>query len=163
MFCSKALMEFLPNIHLIGMFTMLFAIVFRFKALIPIYIFVFVDGIYLFLKGYSFGFLSWWIPYLYVWTILWAVTMLLPRKIPNKLAMIIYPIICALHGLSFGTLCAPTHALIFGLDYEQTIAWIVIGLPWDAVHAAGNFVAGLLIVPLSKVLTKLLKSSHILL
>ncbi|MBR0450253.1 MAG: hypothetical protein IIX30_05505, partial [Clostridia bacterium] len=37
MFCSKLLMEFLPNIHIVGMLVMLYTVVFRVKALIPIY------------------------------------------------------------------------------------------------------------------------------
>ena len=44
MFCSKIIMEALPNIHLLGMFTMTFTVVFRFKALIPIYIYVMING-----------------------------------------------------------------------------------------------------------------------
>ena len=40
MFCSKIIMEVLPNIHLLGMFTMVFTVAFRKKALIPIYVYV---------------------------------------------------------------------------------------------------------------------------
>ena len=97
MFVSKLVMEFLPNIHLIGALTMVYTIVYRAKALIPIYIFVFLTGLY----G---GFSLWWVPYLYVWTVLWAVTMLLPRKMPNKIAIPVYMVVCALHGLLFGVL-----------------------------------------------------------
>lgn len=44
MFTSKLLMEGLPNIHLIGMFTALLTVVYRKRALYPIYIFVFLTG-----------------------------------------------------------------------------------------------------------------------
>lgn len=148
MFCSKVIMEALPNIHLLGMFTMVYTIAFRKKALIPIYIYVFENGLYA-------GFATWWLPYLYIWTILWAITMLIPKKIPKKAACIIYPIVCAFHGLAFGTLYAPAQALIFGLNFEQMIAWIIAGLPWDITHGIGNFFAGMLVVPLSDVLKKL--------
>ncbi len=150
MFCSKVLMEFLPNIHLLGMLTMAYTLVFRIRALIPIYLYVLLNGLYA-------GFNLWWVPYLYIWTILWGVTMLLPKKMPQKLCAIIYPLVCALHGLAFGTLYAPAQALMFGMDFSQTVAWIVAGFPWDMIHMAGNFVAGLLILPLSQVLTKLVK------
>ena len=76
MFCSKIIMEALPNIHLLGMLTMVYTVVFRAKALIPIYLYVFLNGLYA-------GFAVWWIPYLYIWTILWGVTMLIPRRIPK--------------------------------------------------------------------------------
>lgn len=148
MYCSKILMEWAPNIHLLGMFTMTYTIAFRAKGLIPIYVFVFLNGFFS-------GFAMWWIPYLYIWTVLWAVTMLLPKKMPNKAAVIIYPIICALHGLSFGTLYAPAQALLFGFSLEQTLAWIAAGFPWDITHAIGNFAAGFLILPLTNLIKKL--------
>lgn len=148
MFCSKIIMEVLPNIHLLGMFTMVFTIAFRKKALIPIYIYVLLNGLYA-------GFTIWWIPYLYVWTILWGVTMLLPKKMPKKFACVVYPLVCALHGIAFGALYAPAQALLFGLDFNQMVAWILAGLPWDTLHGVGNFFAGILIIPLSDLLIKL--------
>ena len=148
MFCSKIIMEPFPNIHLLGMFTMLFTVVFRTKALLPIYVYVFINGIYA-------GFAMWWVPYLYVWTVLWAVTMLLPKRMPQWLASIVYPAICCLHGLSFGTLYAPTQALFFGFNFEQTVAWIIAGFPFDITHAIGNLFSGLLILPLAKLLKKI--------
>lgn len=150
MFCSKIVMEVLPNIHLLGMFIMVYTVTYRAKALIPIYVFVFLTGLYT-------GFSMWWIPYLYIWAILWAITMLIPQSIPTKVACVVYPIVCALHGLAYGTLYAPAQALMFGFNFEQTIAWIVSGLPFDALHGVGNLFAGMLIVPLSKTLKKLTK------
>lgn len=150
MFCSKIVMEVLPNIHLLGMFIMVYTVTYRAKALIPIYVFVFLTGLYA-------GFSMWWIPYLYMWAVLWAITMLIPKSIPTKVACVVYPIVCALHGLAYGTLYAPAQALMFGFNFEQTIAWIVSGLPFDALHGVGNFFAGMLIVPLSKTLKKLTK------
>ena len=153
MFCSKVLMEILPNIHLVGMLTMVFTLVFRKKALVPIYVFVLLNALHI-------GILSmWWLPYLYIWLPLWAVTMLLPRHIPKRIACIVYPVVCGLHGLTFGTLYAPAQALMVGLNFKQTVAWIIAGLPWDAVHGIGNFCAGMLIVPLSKLLKKI-TSNH---
>lgn len=151
MFGSKMLMEFLPNVHLLGMFTVTFTLVFRAKALIPIYIYVLLNGVIA-------GFAPWWIPYLYVWTVLWAMAMLIPRKISSKAAVVVYPLVCAMHGLLFGTLYAPAQALLFGLDFKQTVAWIIAGLPFDAIHCISNLVAGLLIYPLSRVLKKLCAS-----
>ena len=148
MFVSKIVMEFLPNIHLLGMLTMVYTLTFRSKALIPIYIYVFVNGLYA-------GFAVWWVPYLYVWTILWAVTMLLPQRMPRWLRYIVYPLVCGLHGLAFGVLYAPAQALFFHLSWDMTVAWVLAGLPFDAIHAAGNVLAGLLIVPLAELLQKL--------
>lgn len=148
MFCSKIIMEAAPNIHMLGMLTMVYTIVYRVKALIPIYIYVFLNGLYA-------GFNQWWVPYLYIWTILWGVTMLLPRRPSPKVAFVIYPIVCALHGFLFGVLYAPVQALMFGFDFEQTIAWIISGLSFDAIHGTSNFFMGFLILPLSHLLRKL--------
>ena len=148
MYASKEIMAVLPNIHLLGMFTMLLTLVYRSKALYPIYV-------YALLEGLTWGFPVWWPPHLYIWTLLWGVTMLLPRDMPPRAAMIVYPAVCALHGLAYGALYAPWQALAFGLSWEGTIAWIIAGLPFDAVHAAGNLAAGLMILPLSRILARL--------
>ena len=63
MYISKAVMEFLPNVHLIAAFIAVFTIVYRAKALFPIYVFVFLTGL---MNGFN----TWWIPYLYIWAVL---------------------------------------------------------------------------------------------
>ena len=149
MFCSKLIMEALPNIHLLGTLIMTSTVVFRKKALIPIYVYVLLNGLYA-------GFSMWWVPYLYIWTILWGVTMLLPRNMPKGVACIVYPVVCSLHGFAFGALYAPVQALMFGFTWEQMLAWIAAGLPFDVLHGVGNFCVGLLILPLSELLKKLM-------
>ena len=151
MFGSKKMMEFLPNIHLVGMFIVLLTVVYRSKALIPLYIYVFLDGLF----G---GFSLWWVPYLYVWTILWLMAMAIPKRIPNTVAAVVYPVVCALHGLLFGVLYAPFQAWVYNFSFEQTLAWITAGSVFDITHCVSNFVAGLLVLPLSLVLKKLNKS-----
>lgn len=151
MFCSKVLMEWAPNIHLLGMLTMAYTLTYRKKALIPIYVYVLLQGAFA-------GFALWWIPYTYIWTILWGITMILPKNMPAKIAVPVYMGVCALHGLCFGTLYAPAQAIMYGLSWKGMFAWIVAGLPFDAIHAAGNLVVGALILPLSRTLTKLEKT-----
>jgi energy-coupling factor transport system substrate-specific component len=150
MFVSKYLTEAIPNVHFIGMLTMTYTIVYRKKALVPIYVFVFLIGIFN-------GFNMWWIPYLYIWTILWAVTMLLPKKMSRKVAIPVYAVVCALHGLCYGTLYAPAQALMFGLDFAQTVAWVAAGFPYDVIHGVSSLGLGILIVPLAELLKKLSK------
>ena len=153
MFCSKIIMEALPNIHLLGMLTVTYTVVFRKKALIPIYVYVMLNGLYA-------GFHTWWVPYLYIWTVLWGATMLLPKRMPRKIKCVAFPAVCCLHGLLFGTLYAPAQALMFGMSLEATVAWIISGLPWDLIHGIGNLFAGFLILPLSEMLKKLTKKQH---
>ena len=150
MLISKLILEALPNFHLLGVLTVTFTVVFRWKALIPIYIYVFLNGLVS-------GFNVWWVPYLYIWTVLWAIVMLIPDFKSKALATVIYIIVCGLHGFLFGTLYAPAQALLFGLNFKQTIAWIVTGFPFDIIHGVSNVLLGTLIYPLVRVLKKITK------
>jgi energy-coupling factor transport system substrate-specific component len=150
MFCSKLLMEALPNIHLVGMLTVLYTVVFRTKALIPIYIYVLLTGLYA-------GFDIWWIPYLYIWTVLWAVVMILPKNMPRAAAIAVYSVVCGLHGFLYGTLYAPVQALFFGFDFSQTVAWIVAGFPFDVIHGIGNIIFGCFVYRLAVIMKKIMK------
>ena len=151
MLLSKLLLEALPNVHLLGTLTMVYAITLRWRALFPLYLYVFLNGLIA-------GFNLWWIPYLYIWTILFLVTMALPKRMPRRVAFFVYPIVCALHGFAYGTLYAPAQALMFGFDLEQTVAWILAGIPFDLIHGFSNFAVGFLVLPLSGALGKLMHS-----
>ena len=151
MYASKMIMEVTPNVHLLGVFTIAFTVVYRKKALYPIYTYVLLNGIFC-------GFATWWIPYLYLWAVLWGATMLLPKRIPEKIRPLVYMLLCAAHGFLFGTLYAPAQALLYGLSFQKMVAWIISGLPWDFVHGVSNFFCGILIVPIVKILTFLEKN-----
>ena len=151
MYASKIIMEAAPNIHLLGVFTIAFTVVYRKKALYPIYTYVFLTGLFS-------GFSAWWLPHLYLWTILWGVTMLLPKKIPEKLKPVAYMIVNACHGFLYGILYAPAQAIMFGLSFDAMTAWIVAGFPFDFIHGVSNFFCGLLIAPLVGILSKMEKS-----
>ena len=140
MYASKLLMEVAPNIHLLGVFTIAFTVVYRKKALYPIYIYVILNGIFS-------GFAVWWVPYLYVWTVLWGAVMLLPKHLPKKIRALVYMAVCAGHGFLFGTLYAPAQALLFGMCFQGMVSWIIAGLPFDFIHGVSNFFCGILIVP----------------
>ena len=109
------------------------------------------------LYGLFFGIIT-MIPFLFVWLPLWGVFMLIGKvSMPVKIKVPVYMVLCALHGLAFGTLYAPFAALIFGipLSFQALLAWIIAGFPFDIAHALGNLAAGILIVPLSELLKKL--------
>lgn len=153
MLVSKLALEFLPNVHMLAALTIAYTVYFRKKALYPIYVYVFLNGL---VSGFS----LWWIPYLYLWTILWGVTMLLPKNMKPKVAVPVYMVVAGLHGLLFGTMYAPAQALMFGLDFNGMIAWIIAGLPWDAVHGISNFFMALLILPIVKIIKLAQKQAH---
>ena len=148
MYAAKLLMELAPNIHLLGVFTIAITVVYRKKALYPIYTYVLLNGIFS-------GFATWWIPYLYLWTVLWGVVMLLPKKMPKKIQPFVYMTVNACHGFLLGVLYAPAQAVLFGLNFQGMIAWIIAGLPFDMIHGVSNFFCGTLIVPIIFLLRRL--------
>lgn len=148
MFASKIAMEALPNIHLLSVLTMVYTVVFGWQGIIPV-------SVGILLIGLVYGFALWWVPYLYIFPILWAVTLLLPKKMKPGIAVPVYAVVCGLHGLLYGTLYAPFQALVYGFSVKTTLAWIASGFPFDVTMAIGNACLALLIVPLSSVLKKM--------
>ncbi len=144
------LMEALPNVHLVGVLLTVYTVVFRAKALFPLYV-------YVLLLGFTCGFATWWIPYLYIWLPLWGAVLLLPRNLPPRLGTVLYGSVCMLHGLSFGTLYAPAQVLLFHLPWEALPGWIAAGLIADSIHAAGNAALSVLIVPLITALRRAIR------
>lgn len=153
MFVSKVVMEGIPNVHLLGTFVVAFTLTYRVKALFPIYGYVFVNGLW---EGFSpFG----WLPEVYLWLILWGATMLLPQNMPKRIAPVVYMTVSALHGLLFGVFYAPVYAIFSGMGWNRVWLWIVAGLPYDILHAIGNFVLGMLIIPIVTLLKRLDKKT----
>ena len=154
MVASKLAMDLLPNIHLIGVFICAITVVYRKKALYPIYVFVFLEGL---LNGFG----LWWIPYLYIWTLLWLAVMIIPKRVSAKARPLVLMVLCSVHGFLYGTLYAPAQALLFGLNFRQTVAWIIAGLPYDCIHGISNLVCGTLILPIAKAICLADKQSTI--
>lgn len=149
MFVSKIIMEGIPNVHLLGTFVVAFTLTYRAKALFPIYAYVFVNGLW---EGFSpFG----WLPEIYLWLILWGAVMLLPKNMPAKIAPVVYMTVSALHGLLFGVFYAPVYALFTNMGWDRVWLWVLAGLPFDVIHAIGNFALGALILPIVMLLRKL--------
>lgn len=153
MYASKLVMEIFPNVHLLGVFTVAVTVVYRKKALFPIYIYVILNGIFC-------GFAAWWIPYLYIWTVLWGAVMLLPKKMPKRIRPVVYMAVCGVHGFLFGVLYAPAQAILYGLSFQGMLAWIAAGLPFDLIHGVSNLFCGILIMPVILALRLAERNAH---
>ncbi len=152
MFAAKVALSGLENIHIGAMLIVVYTLVYRAKALIPIYIYVFLEGLF-------YGIHIYWVPYLYVWALLWGIVMLLPRNMKPNTARVVYAVVCTLHGAFFGMLCVPALAVFGGNSFEWLAAWVIQGIGADMLHAVGNFAASFLILPMSKLLFKLERKS----
>ena len=142
-FAAKVAMAGLPNIEPVSLFIMLFAVVFGKKCIYPIYTYVAMEFL-------CYGIHLWSINYLYVWLILAAGAWLL-RSVKNPF---VWALLSGGFGLLFGLFCAPVYLVSGGIGYA--VSWWISGVPFDLLHAGGNFVMALvLFVPLRKLLTRL--------
>lgn len=149
MMVSDILMNIIPNVHLVGVMIVVLTVVYRRKALFPLYVYVLLIGLY---EGIG----LWWLPYLYVWTILWGAVMLLPRRMPGWLATVVYAAVCGLHGFGFGFLWIPSQMALMGFSLEQALVWWQFGFfTADVPHGIGNVVGSLLAVPLIRIIRRL--------
>ena len=130
---SKEAVSALPNIEPVTLLVCLFQVHFGIDTLYAIYIFALVEGLI-----YGFHPL-WWIPYLYVWTILWVISHLL-KKDDHPVA---WASLMGMFGLVFGALCTLPYFVVG--DWAGGLAYFLSGLSFDLVHCVGNFFVGLLL------------------
>lgn len=144
MFGTQVAMASLPNIHLVAMLIILATILFSWKALYSV-------GVFVLLEGLIYGFGIWWASYIYLWPLL--VIIAVPFR-ANDSAMF-WAVIAGLHGLFFGALCAIPYLFIGG--WEAAVSYWIAGIPFDLMQCAGNFVLTLLLLkPLKNLLLKLI-------
>ncbi len=147
-FALQIALASLPNIEVVSLLVLLYTLHFRAKALFIIYAFALLEGVW-------YGFHIWWVMYLYVWTILWAVVMLLSRK-GRRHGAFLLATVNGLYGLAFGFFCSFPYVAMGGV--KMAYSWWLAGLPFDVAHGVGNFVTALvLFVPLDWALGFVLK------
>ena len=126
-------LSFLPNIELVSLIVILCTIIYGWKTLYIIYIFVIAEGL-------IFGFGLWWVNYLYVWTILMLLTMLFR----DKQSPFLWAIISGVFGLSFGLLCSIPYLFIGGVP--MAVSYFISGIPFDAIHCVSNYIITLVLI-----------------
>lgn len=142
-FALQVAMAPLPNIEPVSLLVMIFAVVFGWKSLYPVYVFVAMEILF-------YGISTWNIYYLYVWTVL-ALAAILMRKTESPLA---WALLGGVFGLFFGALCGIVDIFIGGFAYAGA-KW-VSGIPFDLLHCGGNFgIALIMFKPLRNMMEKL--------
>lgn len=140
---AKVAMAALPNIEPVSLFILCGTLVFGWKYMYSIVI-------YIMLEGFTYGFGIWWFNYLYIWPLL-AVGVMLLR---NSRSYILLTILSALFGLLFGALCAIPFFFMGG--WAAGISYWISGIPFDLFHFVGNgAMAALLLKPLHTLLSRL--------
>lgn len=125
-------MAALPNVEIVTPLILIYTLIFRKKVFYIIYTFVFLEGL-------IYGFGIWWVNYLYVWSIL-AIIVLLLRE--NQ-SVIIWSVVAGAYGLLFGALCAIPYFVAGGIG--AGFAYWTAGIPFDITHCIGNFITTLII------------------
>lgn len=142
LFTGQVVMSFLPNLEIVSLLIILYTIFFGKKVFWMIYGFVF-------LEGFLYGFGMWWFQYLYIWSILAMVVLLLR----NNTSALFWSIISGFFGLSFGALC--TLPYLFTGGPAAAFSYWVSGLGFDLTHCIGNVVLCLVLFkPLYALLQK---------
>ena len=145
-FAAKYVMAALPNIEPVSLMVMLFGVIFGWRALWPI-------GVYVAMEVLFYGLGIWNVMYLYIWPLLGLLAWVL-RKMEQPLG---WAVLSGSFGLLFGALCAPVDVVMGGMEYA--IAKWISGIPFDIAHCAGNFVIALVLVkPMRKLMRKMLLS-----
>ena len=142
LYVSKLALDFLPNIELVSLLTILYTLVFGKEAFLIVTVFNLFQII-------QWGIGSWTISYLYVWPLLCLLTLLLKKLIKEE--FIVWSIVSGIFGLIFGSLFALVYIPV---DPAYALSYWITGLPWDVWHAVWNFV---LMLVLGKPLYKVLK------
>ena len=133
----------LPNVEVVTLLVILYTLHFRKKALLVIYAFVVLEGIF-------YGFHIWWIMYLYIWTILWLVVTLMR----THSSALVWAVTAGFYGLFFGALCAIPYLFLGG--FSVALSWWIAGIPFDLIHCVANFLLVLvLFTPLDRVMTRI--------
>ena len=142
-FALQVVMGPLPNIEPVSLLVLLYAAVFGWKCLYPVYVFVVMEILF-----YGLG--LWNVNYLYIWAVP-ALAGVALRKMEGSLG---WALVSGVFGLAFGALCGIVDLFIGGWAYALT-KW-ASGIPFDLLHCAGNFgIALILFQPLRSVLERL--------
>ena len=132
MTAAQVAMAPLPNIEPVTLLILLFGRLYGWQTLFAIAVFVLLEGL-------IFGFGLWWVAYLYVWAVALMLAVLF-RRLDSALG---WAALSGLFGLCFGGLCALVYLPIGGPALFFTT--LVSGIPFDLLHAAGNFALMLLL------------------
>ncbi|MBR5539448.1 MAG: hypothetical protein IKU61_06075 [Clostridia bacterium] len=147
MFAGKKIMEFLPNVHPLAVLTMVYTIAYRRRGIFPIIVYLLLET--------AFGGFLWTVPYYYIFPLCHAATLLVPADASKWKRQICYTAICTFFGIAFGCLYAPWQAIMWGLSFEKTLAWIAAGAYFDIIHGIGNFALSFAIIPLAGALVQI--------
>ncbi|MDF2587009.1 MAG: hypothetical protein K0S41_850 [Anaerocolumna sp.] len=152
---AQVVLASLPNIELVSLLIIVYTLVFKKRA-------IYIITVFIILEGFLYGISTWWFNYLYIWFLLYFITLAFSKE----RSPLIWATISGIYGLSFGALCAipylfigaaSSSSLVGGL--HMAFAYWISGIPYDIPHGIGNFCAAFILVnPLRNLLGHLTKT-----
>jgi len=124
---SQVSLAAIPNVELVSLLVIIYTRYLKKRVFFIIYVFALLE-IVLYGPG------IWAVNYLYVWTVLAAVTMLLDRQD----SPLIWGLVSGLFGLFFGLLCSIPYFIVGGV--ASGFAYWISGIPFDLVHCVSNLI-----------------------
>ena len=134
MFGGKEALRNIPNVHPVTMLLILTIMLHGWKAFYPMIGFVILE---LFIYGVG----SWSLLYVFVWPVT-TLFFLIFRK--NK-DFLLWAILAAISGITFGALCEIWFIPTIGI-HAAFAAWLS-GIPYDLIHCVSNFFITLICLP----------------
>lgn len=133
-------LSFLPNVELVSLLLLIYAIHLPFKDALMVGI------LFAVLEALVWGFGDWVVGYMWIWP-LWMIMARLLAPL-NKDSSDRWAIAGGVWGLLFGFLFSIQHAVLYG--FTMGIAYWLRGISFDIIHAVSNYILILLLYkPLS--------------
>lgn len=140
---AKNVLAFLPNVELVSLLIILYALYFGKRVFLIVPAFVLIEGC-------IYGFGLWWIMYLYTWPLLAVLAMLFKKQE----SVWFWSILSGMFGLFYGALSAIQYLFLGG--FQTAFSWWIAGIPFDIIHCVSNFVLCLILFkPLRNVMRRM--------
>lgn len=140
---SQVSLAALPNVELVSLLVIIYTRYLKKRVFIIIYVFALLEAV-------LYGPGMWTVNYLYVWTVLAAVTMLLGKQD----SPLVWGAVSGLFGLLFGLLCSLPYFAAGGA--AAGVGYWLSGIPFDLLHCVSNFtVTAVLYQPVCRIMERL--------
>ena len=124
---GKQALNFLPNIEVVTLLLIVYTLGFGWKRSLM------VTAAFIALEMTVWAIHLWVIMYIYIWPLL----VFLTHQFRRNQSVLFWALFSATFGLFFGMMAALPYIVTSG--FPAAVAWWVSGIPFDLMHAAGNF------------------------
>lgn len=145
----KWALQGVPNVELVTLLFMVFAVTYGLKTCVTAFIFTGVETL-------IWGPHIWVIMYLYIWPMLIVIAYFMGKK---RLPDWCFVFLAGFYGLFFGMICAVPYVFFGGI--KVAVSWWIAGIPFDILHCISNTAICLLLFkPLRKALVRIIGTPY---